>query len=150
MFSWWRSDGASKCLGVVGGQVPRLYGGTIFGGVWPPRGIWQGFESKGSIFQNLCRIFLTPPNFGILTHKLAQMCNYIKSGIPYFFFFFYGSGLQAMAIWKICHFWANRQIIDLHHEESTILIQCHLGICRGPFELPKATFQEFVQLTVFS
>ena len=33
-FSRWRSDGASKCLGVVGGQIPRLYGGTILGGVW--------------------------------------------------------------------------------------------------------------------
>ena len=34
IFSWWRSDKASTRLGVLGGQVPRLYGGTIFfGGV---------------------------------------------------------------------------------------------------------------------
>ena len=29
-------------LGVLGGQVPRLYGGTIFGGVQHTCGIWQG------------------------------------------------------------------------------------------------------------
>ena len=29
-------------LGVLGGQVPRLYGGTIFEGVWHTWGIWQG------------------------------------------------------------------------------------------------------------
>ena len=118
-------------------------------GVQHPRGVWWGFEYKGSIFQNLCRIFLTPPNFGILTHKLAQVCNYMRSGIPYFFFF-HGSGLRAMVVRKICHFWVDRRIIDLRHEESTILMQCYLGICRGPFYLPKATFQEFLRLTVFS
>ena len=52
--------GRQSGLGVLGGQVPRLYGGTIFGRVRHPRGVWRGFESKGSVFQNLCRIFLTP------------------------------------------------------------------------------------------
>ena len=28
--------------GVLGGQVPRLYGGTIFGGVRYTWGIWRG------------------------------------------------------------------------------------------------------------
>ena len=32
IFSRWRSNKASTRLGVLGGQVPRLYGGTIFGG----------------------------------------------------------------------------------------------------------------------
>ena len=51
--------GHQSVLGVLGGQVPRLYGGTIFMGVQHPGRVWQGFESKGSIFENLCRIFLT-------------------------------------------------------------------------------------------
>ena len=55
-----------------------------------------------------------------------------------------------MAVRKIGRFWVDRQIVDLRHEGSTILMQCHLGICRGPFYLPKATFQEFLRLTVFS
>ena len=55
-----------------------------------------------------------------------------------------------MAIRVIGHFLTDRQIIDLQHEGSTILMQCHLEICRGPFYLPKATFQKFVQLMVFS
>ena len=29
-------------IGVLGGQVPRLYGGTIFGGVWHTWGVWRG------------------------------------------------------------------------------------------------------------
>ena len=33
IFSRWRSGGVSKCSGVLGGQDPGLYGGTIFGGV---------------------------------------------------------------------------------------------------------------------
>ena len=28
--------------GVLGGQVPRLYGGTIFGGVRHTWGVWRG------------------------------------------------------------------------------------------------------------
>ena len=28
-------------------------------------------------------------------------------------------------------------------------LECHLVICRGPFELPKGTFQEFLCFTVF-
>ena len=49
-----------------------------------------------------------------------------------------------MAVRKIGRFWVDRRIVDLHHEGLTILMQCHLGICRGPFYLPKATFREFV------
>ena len=37
-------------LGVLGRQVPRLYGGTIFGGVWHTWGIWRGIEHKSSVF----------------------------------------------------------------------------------------------------
>ena len=54
-----------------------------------------------------------------------------------------------MAVQKIGRFWVDRRIVDLRHEGSTILTQCHLGICRGPFYLPKATFREFLRLTVF-
>ena len=42
-------------LGILGGQMAGLYGGTIFEGVWDTWGLWQGFESKGSAF----RWFLT-------------------------------------------------------------------------------------------
>ena len=39
-------------LRVLGGQIPGLYGGTIFGGgVWDTWGLWQGFESEGSTFR---------------------------------------------------------------------------------------------------
>ena len=135
--------------GCLGGQVPRLYGGTIFRGVRHPRGVWQAFESKGSAFENLCPIFLTPQIsefWPINWHRCVTICN-LKYCI--FKFFFYGSGLRAMAIRKICRFWADRQIIDLRHEGSTILMQCNLGICRGPFYLPKTTFQEFVVINSF-
>ena len=56
------ATGRQSVLGFVGGQVPRLYGGTIFGGggVPHPGGVWRGFESKGSASENLCPIFLTP------------------------------------------------------------------------------------------
>ena len=37
-------------LGVLGGQVPRLYGGTIFGGMRHTWGIRQGIEHKSSGF----------------------------------------------------------------------------------------------------
>ena len=51
IFSWWRSNGASMRLGgVIGGQIPRLYGGAIFGGVWHTWGIQWGIEFKSSIF----------------------------------------------------------------------------------------------------
>ena len=76
--------------------------------------------------------------------------NHLSPSQGYFLIFFDGSSLWATAFRKICHFWADRRIIDLHHEGLTILMQCHLGICRGPFYLPKATFWEFVGLTVFS
>ena len=36
--------------GVLGGQVPRLYGGTIFGHVRHTWGIQQGIEHKSSVF----------------------------------------------------------------------------------------------------
>ena len=42
----------SRGLGVLGGQMAGLYGGTIFGGgmqdTW---GLWWGFESKSSAFR---------------------------------------------------------------------------------------------------
>ena len=37
-------------LGVLGGQVPRLYGGTILGGCDTLRGVWWGIENESSIF----------------------------------------------------------------------------------------------------
>ena len=36
--------------GVLGGQVPRLYGGTIFGGMQHTWGIQWGIEHKSSVF----------------------------------------------------------------------------------------------------
>ena len=69
--------GHQSVLGVLGGQVPRLYGGTIFGGVQHPGGVWQGFESKGFCFRKSLSNFFDPPNFGILTHKLPQVCNHM-------------------------------------------------------------------------
>ena len=36
------------------------------------------------------------------------------------------------------HFWAYTQIINLWHEGSTILMECYLGICRGPFLATKS------------
>ena len=35
-------------FGVLGGQIPRLYGGTIFGGVRHTWGIQRGIERKSS------------------------------------------------------------------------------------------------------
>ena len=38
-------EGATRLrwgIGVLGGQVPRLYGDTIFGGVWHTWGVWRG------------------------------------------------------------------------------------------------------------
>ena len=38
-------EGATRLrrdLGILGGQVPRLYGGTIFGGVRHTGGVWWG------------------------------------------------------------------------------------------------------------
>ena len=41
----------SRGLGVLGGQMAGLYGGTIFeGGVRDTWGLWWGFKSKGSAF----------------------------------------------------------------------------------------------------
>ena len=48
-----------------------------------------------------------------------------------------------MAVQKICHFWADRRIVNLRHEGLTILMQCHLGICRGPFTYQKPPFDNF-------
>ena len=50
IFSWWRSNKASTRLGVLGGQVPRLYGGTIFGSATHLAGVQQVIENKGSVF----------------------------------------------------------------------------------------------------
>ena len=41
----------SRGLGVLGGQMAGLYGGTIFGRVRDTWGLWQGFESEGSAFR---------------------------------------------------------------------------------------------------
>ena len=41
------------------------------------------------------------------------------------------------------------KIIYLQHEGSMIEVQCQLLICRGPFYLPKDTFWEFLQFTVW-
>ena len=35
-------QGFDEARGFLGGQVPRLYGGTIFAGVWHTWGVWQG------------------------------------------------------------------------------------------------------------
>ena len=40
---WWG-------LGVLGGQVPRLYGGTILGGMQHTWCVWQGIEHKFCFF----------------------------------------------------------------------------------------------------
>ena len=37
-------------LGVLGGQVPRLYGGTIFGGCNTLRGVQWGIKTKALFF----------------------------------------------------------------------------------------------------
>ena len=51
------NEGVTKLrqgLGVLGGQVPRLYGGTIFGGVQHTWGIRWGIEHESSIFLHIC------------------------------------------------------------------------------------------------
>ena len=45
-----------------------------------------------------------------------------------------------MAFEKLTVFGPTDEFVNLRHEGSTILMQCHLGICRGLFYLPKATF----------
>ena len=50
-------EGATRLqsvLGVLGGKVPRLYDGTIFGGCDTFRGVQRGIESKGSVFPHIC------------------------------------------------------------------------------------------------
>ena len=79
--------GVKVFWGVLGGQLPRLYGGTIFRGGMTPWGRLVGLRVQRFHFSKSLSNFFYPPNFGILTHKLAQMCNYMKSGIPFFFFF---------------------------------------------------------------
>ena len=37
-------------LGVLGGQIPRLYGGTIFGGMQHTWDVRQGIECKSCVF----------------------------------------------------------------------------------------------------
>ena len=46
--------GHQSVLGFVGGQVLRLYGGTIFGGVQHTQGVQRGIEHKMSIFPHIC------------------------------------------------------------------------------------------------
>ena len=46
--------GHQSVLGFVGGQVPTLYSGTIFGGVWPTEGVQGGIERKMSVFPYIC------------------------------------------------------------------------------------------------
>ena len=45
--------GLQSVLGFVGGQVPRLYGGTIFGGVRHTLGVQWGTERKMSVFPHI-------------------------------------------------------------------------------------------------
>ena len=40
--------------GGLGGQIPRLYGGTIFGRVQHTWGVRQGIERKSSVFWHIC------------------------------------------------------------------------------------------------
>ena len=56
------ATGHQSVLGVLGGQVPRLYGGTIFGGVQHPQGIWQASSLKVPFFKIFVDFFL-PPKF---------------------------------------------------------------------------------------
>ena len=46
--------GHQSVLGFVGGQVPRLYGGTIFGGVQHTKEVKRGIEHKMSVFPHIC------------------------------------------------------------------------------------------------
>ena len=51
----WQGFNEAGGGGVLGGQVPRLYGGTIFGGVWLTWCIWQFIEHKCSgFFWHIC------------------------------------------------------------------------------------------------
>ena len=69
--------GHQSILGVLGGQLPMLYGGTIFGGGVSPSGHLVGLRVQRFCFSKSLSNPHDPPNFGILTHKLAQMCNYM-------------------------------------------------------------------------
>ena len=61
--------------------VPFLGGSDTLGA--------SGGDSSPKVpLQKIFVEFFDPPNFGILTYKLAQVCNYMRSGVPYFFFFF--------------------------------------------------------------
>ena len=71
------ATGRQSVLGVLGGQVPRLYGGTIFGGGATPSGRLAGLRVQRFRFSKSLSNFFDPPNEGILTHKLAQMCNHM-------------------------------------------------------------------------
>ena len=46
--------GHQSVSGFVGGQVPRLYGGTIFRGGATHLGVQRGIECKMSIFPHMC------------------------------------------------------------------------------------------------
>ena len=47
--------GHQSVLGFVGGQVPRLYGGTIFGGVRHTKGVQQGHRTQNVHFSTHLR-----------------------------------------------------------------------------------------------
>ena len=53
-FSWWRSNEASTRLGVLCGQVPRLYGGIIFGGCDTLGASGGAFSAKVPFFWHIC------------------------------------------------------------------------------------------------
>ena len=73
--------GHQSVLGVLGGQVPRLYGGTIFRrGCDTLEGSGRALSQKVLFFQIILNFFLTPPNFGILTDKLAQCVTIYNLG----------------------------------------------------------------------
>ena len=46
--------GLQSVSGFVGGQVPRLYGGTIFRGGVTHLGVQWGIEHKMSVFPHIC------------------------------------------------------------------------------------------------
>ena len=143
--------GVKVFWGVLGGQVPRLYGGTIFRGGMTPWGCLVGLRVQRFHFSKSLSNFFYPPNFGILTHKLAQMCNYMKSGIPFFFFiYFTGSVSELWPFEKFAIFGPTDKSWIYTMKGQQFWCNVIWEFCRGPFYLPKATFWEFVWLTVFS
>ena len=75
IFSQWRSDKASLCFGVLGGQVPRLYDGTIFWGCNTPRGVQWGIESKRSVFPHIWDS-LKGTWYSLIQSRISQIINF--------------------------------------------------------------------------